>query len=152
MIFIFEENYTDHFLNELFESIEVINRTVTGYLELSDIDLYSDVAQDFYHILNKFSDLLLGDSKTKLTIFLWDNRIFLDKINQLFNSDQYEIDEILNEVNLILINHVVDMHHPTQSLMSDTNSPQKMGNLRVFRQTINQVNLSHFLSQNFNFF
>lgn len=117
----------------------MINRTVTGYLELSEIDLYSDIGQDFFVVINKIKDVLEENSKVKLTIFLWDNRFFLDKINQLFNSDHYELDEILNQINLILINHVIDLHHPTQSLMSNKNLPNVNGNLRLFRQNINNV-------------
>lgn len=106
---------------------------------MSEIDLYSDITQEFYHVFNNVADLLLGDSKIKLTVFLWDNRIFLDKINQLFNSDHYEISEILNEINLIFVNHIADFHHPTQSLMSDTKPAQSLGNLRFFSQNVNNV-------------
>lgn len=136
-------NYSDHLLDELFESVEVINRTVTGYLELSEVDLYSDFCQEFYIVLNKIKDVLLENSKIKLTIFLWDNRIFMEKINQLFNSDHFEINEILNQINLILMNHIIDLHHPTQSLKSNKNLSNLIGNLRLLRQNINNVILTN---------
>ncbi|CAF0822633.1 unnamed protein product [Brachionus calyciflorus] len=106
-----EKNEQGDELEELKENLDLINSTIRGYLKLSEIDFQNEAVQDFFKFFSDLYDNLIGDSSIKLTIFLWDNQKFIDKLNQYFNDDENEIDEILYKIKFLLNIHIVELHH-----------------------------------------
>ena len=104
-------------LDELNENLNLINKTVSDYLKLAESDFQSEIIQNYIELFDDMYDSINTNSDERLTVFLWDNEKFMEKINQYFNRDDLELDELLVKVLLLIKNHIVDYHHPIESIV-----------------------------------
>lgn len=106
-------------MDELNQNLNLINTTVSDYLKLAESDFQSDVILKYFEIFDSIYNLINVDLNVRLTVFLWDNTKFMNEINQYFNRDDMELDELLEKILLLIKNHIVDYHHPIQSINFD---------------------------------
>ena len=81
---------------------------------------HTDQTDAFFSSFNQFYDLISNDSfntntNKKLTVYLWDNSAMINYIRESIVNGADNLNDLMSTI----LNHFVDFHHPTQSIIKN---------------------------------